>query len=94
MGCVKSKQTFPFSTNLETDRQCGSEESFMPEERLRRRSSPCKAQGDTKAQPGVSTAVTEYADCLSWEILHDALQQWARNNIKYHDIPYIESEGP
>ncbi|XP_005373365.1 PREDICTED: small membrane A-kinase anchor protein [Chinchilla lanigera] len=94
MGCMKSKQTFPFPTNFGTERQGGSEESFMREERLRRLSSPRKAQGDMKAPPGVSTAVTEYADRLSREILHDALQQWACNHIKYCDIPYIESEGP
>ncbi|KAM6175627.1 small membrane A-kinase anchor protein [Erethizon dorsatum] len=94
MGCMKSKQTFPFPTNLGTERQGGSEESFMPEERLHRLSSSCKAQGDMKAHPEVTTAVTEYADHLSREILRDALQQWACNNIKYYDIPYIENEGP
>jgi hypothetical protein len=41
-----------------------------------------------------SAEVTEYAEHLSQEILRDALQQWARNNIKYYDIPYIETEGP
>ncbi|EHB08423.1 hypothetical protein GW7_01418 [Heterocephalus glaber] len=90
MGCMKSKQTSPFPTNFEMERQCGSEERFMPEDRLCRLSSPCNAQGDMKAEP----RVTEYADCLSREILRDALQQWARNSIKYQDIPYIESEGP
>ncbi|XP_023568055.1 small membrane A-kinase anchor protein [Octodon degus] len=94
MGCMKSKQTFPFVTNFGTERQGGSEDSFMPEERLRRLSSPCKAQGDMKAHPGANTAVMAYADRLSREILRDALQQWACNHIKYCDIPYIESEGP
>nr|XP_005007697.1 small membrane A-kinase anchor protein [Cavia porcellus] len=94
MGCVKSKQTFPFPTSLETGKQGGSEQSFIPEERVHRLTSPCKAQGDMKTHPGVTTAVSEYADCLSREILHDAVQQWARNHVKYSDIPYIENEGP
>lgn len=37
--------------------------------------------------------VSEFAHRLSQEILSDALQQWADNNTKYCDIPFIESEG-
>lgn len=37
--------------------------------------------------------VLEFAERLANEIVQDALQQWACENIKYYNIPYIESEG-
>ncbi|XP_008257055.1 small membrane A-kinase anchor protein [Oryctolagus cuniculus] len=94
MGCIKSKQTFPFPTTFEIEKRHESEESFMPEERLLPRPSPANVKEEVKEPPGTNTVIFEYAHRLSQEILHDALQQWARNNIKYYDIPYIESECP
>ncbi|XP_006147885.1 small membrane A-kinase anchor protein [Tupaia chinensis] len=95
MGCIKSKQTFPFPTTFETEKQNESEEGFMPEERfLPRIPSPVIIKEEVKEPPGTNMAILEYAHRLSQEILCEALQQWACNNIKYYDIPYIESEGP
>ncbi|XP_062045233.1 small membrane A-kinase anchor protein [Lepus europaeus] len=95
MGCIKSKQTFPFPTTFEIEKRHESEESFMPEERLLpRMPSPANVKEEVKEPPGTNVVIFEYAHRLSQEILHDALQQWARNNIKYYDIPYIESECP
>ena len=34
MGCMKSKQTFPFPTTLESEKRHVSEENFMPEEKF------------------------------------------------------------
>ncbi|KAI2526152.1 C2orf88 isoform 9 [Pan troglodytes] len=95
MGCMKSKQTFPFPTIYEGEKQHESEEPFMPEERcLPRMASPVNVKEEVKEPPGTNIVILEYAHRLSQDILCDALQQWACNNIKYHDIPYIESEGP
>ncbi|EPY81442.1 Small membrane A-kinase anchor protein [Camelus dromedarius] len=95
MGCMKSKQTFPFPTTLESGKRHVNEESFMPEERfLPRMPSLVNVKEEVKEPPGPEIVVFEFAHRLSQEILTDALQQWAGDNIKYYDIPYIESEGP
>ncbi|XP_010601016.1 small membrane A-kinase anchor protein [Loxodonta africana] len=94
MGCMKSKQTFPFPTTLENEKRHSSEENFMPEERFLPRMPSPVVEENVKTPPEPSVVVLEYAHRLSQEILNDALQQWACNNIKYCDIPYIESEGP
>lgn len=92
---MKSKQTFPFPTTFAPAKQDESEEAFMPDQEFLPRMSSHVQEG--VKEPSVpSIVVLEYAHRLSQEILHDALQQWARNHIKYYDIPYIESdsEGP
>ncbi|XP_012503383.1 PREDICTED: small membrane A-kinase anchor protein [Propithecus coquereli] len=86
MGCVKSKQTFPFSTPFEPEKQHENEENLMP--------SSVTVKNEVKQPSGTSTVVLEYAQRLSQEILCDALNQWAFNNVMYYDIPYIEYEGP
>lgn len=94
MGCMKSKQTFPFPTTFAPEKQDESEETFMPEQEfIPKMSSPVLVQEEVKKPPVPNIVVLEYAHRLSQEILHDALQQWARNNIKYYDIPYIESDS-
>ncbi|MBZ3880285.1 Small membrane A-kinase anchor protein [Sciurus carolinensis] len=92
MGCMKSKQTFPFPTTLAPEKQDESEETFMPEQEFLPRMSSVHVQEEVKKPPGPNMLVLQYAHRLSQEILHDAMQQWARNNIKYYDIPYIESD--
>lgn len=95
MGCMKSKQTFPFPTTLESEKRHESEENFMPEERLLlRMPSLVNVKEEVKEPLGPEIVVFEFAHRLSQEILSDALQQWAGNHLKYYDIPYIESEGP
>ncbi|XP_008997330.1 small membrane A-kinase anchor protein [Callithrix jacchus] len=95
MGCVKSKQNGPFPDLCESEKQHESEEPIMPEEKcLPRMPSPVNVKEEVKEPPGTNTVILEYAHHLSQEILRDALQQWARNNIKNNDIPYIESEEP
>ncbi|XP_005601694.1 small membrane A-kinase anchor protein [Equus przewalskii] len=95
MGCMKSKQTFPFPTTFDSEKRHADEERFMSEERfLPRMASPAEVKEEVKEPPGPQIVVSEFAQRLSQEILSDALQQWAGNNIKYYDIPYIESEGP
>ncbi|XP_057602138.1 small membrane A-kinase anchor protein [Hippopotamus amphibius kiboko] len=95
MGCMKSKQTFPFPTTLDSEKRHESEENFMPEERfLPRMPSLVTIKEEVNEPPGPEIVVCEFAHRLSQEILSDALLQWAGNNLKYCDIPYIESEGP
>ncbi|OBS69340.1 hypothetical protein A6R68_02119, partial [Neotoma lepida] len=97
MGCMKSKQTFPFPTTLDIDKLHESEEAFMKDGSCQHRTpSPDKPQveeGEVKKLPEPSPVVLEFAERLANEILQDALQQWACENIKYYNIPYIESEG-
>lgn len=96
MGCVKSKQTFPFPTTFENDKRHASKESFVSEERVvPRMPSPDEdVKEEVLKEPSMPNAVVlEYADHLSQKILSEAMQQWASNTIKYYDIPYIESEG-
>ncbi|XP_053454191.1 small membrane A-kinase anchor protein [Nycticebus coucang] len=91
MGCMKSKQTFPFPTPLEAEKQHENEGSIRPEERPKMASSP-GVKEEAKGPSGTSTVVLEYAHRLSQEILRDALKQWAFANVEYSDFPYIESE--
>ncbi|EGW14480.1 small membrane A-kinase anchor protein [Cricetulus griseus] len=94
MGCMKSKQTFPFPNTL--DKLHESEETFMPDDSCQHRTpSPGKPgdQEEAKKLPEASPVVLEFAERLAKEIVQDALQQWACENIKYYNIPYIESEG-
>ncbi|XP_055967833.1 small membrane A-kinase anchor protein [Sorex fumeus] len=94
MGCMKSKQTFPFPNTFDTGKQNASKESFISDDRFlpRKPSSSCVME-DMKESPVASVAITNFADRLSQKIISDAIQQWASNNVKYHDIPYIESDG-
>ncbi|XP_054977835.1 small membrane A-kinase anchor protein [Sorex araneus] len=94
MGCMKSKQTFPFPNTFDNGKQNASKESCIPDDRfLPRKPSSSSFKEDVKEPPVASVAITNFADHLSQKILSDAMQQWASNNIKYQDIPYIESDG-
>ncbi|XP_045415535.1 small membrane A-kinase anchor protein [Lemur catta] len=96
MGCMKSKQTFPFPTPFEAEKQHACEESFMPEENLPpRMPSSITVNEEVKQPSGTNIVVLEYAHRLSQEILREAVNQWAFNNITFYDIPFIEcDEGP
>ncbi|XP_066202337.1 small membrane A-kinase anchor protein isoform X2 [Saccopteryx leptura] len=93
MGCMKSKQTFPFPTTIECDRRNASAESFKSEQRIQPQM-PSPAVSEELKGPTGPAIVVDFANRLSQEILSDALQQWADSNNKYCDIPFIESEGP
>lgn len=94
MGCMKSKQTFPFPTTIECDKRHASAESFMSAQRFQPRMPSPGTNEEVKEPTGPEIVVFEFAQRLSQEILSDALQQWADRNTKYCDIPFIESEGP
>lgn len=96
MGCMKSKQTFPFPTTLDINKIHEREEAFMPDDSCQTRTpSPVRpqVQEEVKTLPELSPVVLEFAELLAKDIVQDALQQWACENIKYYNIPYIESEG-
>lgn len=96
MGCMKSKETFPFPTTLDIHKLHESEIAFMPDDSCQTRTpSPIRTQlqEEEKTLPEPSPVVLEFAERLANEIVQDALQQWACENIKYYNIPYIESEG-
>lgn len=100
MGCMKSKETFPFPTTLDIDKLHESEEAFMPGDTCQYRT-PSKDEQqrvqDVKKPPVpgavIGSVILEFADRLANEIVEDALQQWACENIQYYNIPYIESES-
>ena len=94
MGCMKSKQIFAFPTTIEGDKRQASAESFTPDERLQPRMPSQVINEEVKEPTESEIVVFKFAHRLSREILSDALQQWADSNIKYCDIPFIESEGP
>jgi hypothetical protein len=100
MGCMKSKETFPFPTTLDIDKLHESEEAFIPDDSSQYRTpSPGEQQQVQEVkklpEPGavIGALILEFADRLASEIVEDALQQWACENIQYYNIPYIESEG-
>ncbi|XP_034354319.1 small membrane A-kinase anchor protein [Arvicanthis niloticus] len=98
MGCMKSKETFPFPTTLDIDKLHESEEAFMPDDSCQYRTPDEQQQVQAVKKPPEASAVIgavilEFADRLANEIVEDALQQWACENIQYYNIPYIESEG-
>lgn len=101
MGCMKSKETFPFPTTLDIDKLHESEEAFMPGDTCQYRTPSPDEQQQVQEEvkkppvPGavISSVILEFADRLASEIVEDALQQWACENIQYYNIPYIESES-
>lgn len=101
MGCMKSKETFPFPTTLDIDKLHESEEAFMPGDTCQYRTPSPDEQQQVQEEvkkppvPGavISSVILEFADRLANEIVEDALQQWACENIQYYNIPYIESES-
>ncbi|KAM4836529.1 small membrane A-kinase anchor protein [Thomomys bottae] len=94
MGCMKSKQTFPFPATFENEKRRESEITFMPEERLLPKIlSTGTIPKAEKEIPPPSTAIHQYAESLAQEIVEDAVNQWASNNTKYCDIPYIENDS-
>ncbi|XP_068926325.1 small membrane A-kinase anchor protein [Petaurus breviceps papuanus] len=88
MGCIKSKQTFPFPNTISTEKRQDSEERFLTEK-------PSMVSVKTEVMQDSSTRVVvlEYAHRLSQEIMDEAMKQWAANDSRYGDIPYIESEA-
>lgn len=101
MGCMKSKETFPFPTTLDIDKLHESEEAFMPGDTCQYRTPSTDEQQQVQEEvkkppvPGavIGSVILEFADRLANEIVEDALQQWACENIQYYNIPYIESES-
>lgn len=101
MGCMKSKETFPFPTTLDIDKLHESEEAFMPGDTCQYRTPSTDEQQQVQQEvkkppvPGavIGSVILEFADRLANEIVEDALQQWACENIQYYNIPYIESES-
>nr|XP_004660271.1 small membrane A-kinase anchor protein [Jaculus jaculus] len=94
MGCMKSKQTFPFPSTFETEKRHENEHTFMAEDRFLSRMLYPGTEQVQQEVPGSNPVIQKYAQNLAEEILHDALQQWASNHIKYCHIPYIENESP
>lgn len=98
---MKSKETFPFPTTLDIDKLHESEEAFMPGDTCQYRTPSTDEQQQVQEEvkkppvPGavIGSVILEFADRLANEIVEDALQQWACENIQYYNIPYIESES-
>ncbi|EDL99106.1 rCG22359, partial [Rattus norvegicus] len=96
MGCMKSKETFPFPTTLDIDKLHESEEAFMPGDTCQYRTPSTDEQQQVQEEvkkppvPGavIGSVILEFADRLANEIVEDALQQWACENIQYYNIPY------
>ncbi|XP_012400336.1 small membrane A-kinase anchor protein isoform X2 [Sarcophilus harrisii] len=87
MGCIKSKQTFPFPNTISTVKRPDSEERFPTE-----KSSMVSVRSEVVKDSSTRLVVLEYAHRLSQEIMDEAVKQWAANDSRYGDIPYIENE--
>ncbi|NXG27707.1 SMAKA protein, partial [Dromaius novaehollandiae] len=87
MGCIKSKDAFSGSNAIQDERIGEGNEGCTGE-----KSSLIAVKLDEKG-PSSST-VLDYAHRLSWEILDQAVKQWAVTESKYSDIPFIESDVP
>uniref|UniRef100_F7B407 Small membrane A-kinase anchor protein n=1 Tax=Monodelphis domestica TaxID=13616 RepID=F7B407_MONDO len=95
MGCIKSKQTFPFPNTISTEKRQDSEERFLPENppvipvQITESTEVAKEKDPSSSR----VVVLEYAHRLSQDIMDEAVKQWAANDSRYGDIPYIESES-
>lgn len=91
---MKSKQTFPFPAALDIERLHASEESFMLDSCQLSTPSPSTVivQEEVKEPPEPNRVIANFAELLAQKIIQDAMQQWACDNIKYYNIPFIESE--
>ncbi|XP_061647821.1 small membrane A-kinase anchor protein-like [Phyllopteryx taeniolatus] len=78
MGCIKSKRS---ATSADS-------------EAARARSEKTYLVHSEDGSPRADTALLEYAQKLSEEIMARAVQQWAEVDRRYGDIPYIECDVP
>ncbi|XP_020849297.1 small membrane A-kinase anchor protein [Phascolarctos cinereus] len=88
MGCIKSKQTFPFPNTISTEKRQENEERFLTE-----KPSMVSVRTEVVKDSSARVVVLEYAHRLSQEIMDEAVKQWAANDSRYGDIPYIENEA-
>ncbi|XP_032080529.1 small membrane A-kinase anchor protein [Thamnophis elegans] len=88
MGCIKSKSPFPHTILDDGSREVGKFDSGCNLEKS------SLIQANSEMPSPTNTAVLDFAHRLSLEILDQAVKQWAINESKYSDIPFIESDEP
>ncbi|XP_034285334.1 small membrane A-kinase anchor protein isoform X1 [Pantherophis guttatus] len=88
MGCIKSKSPFPHTILDDGSREVGKFDSGCNLEKS------SLIQANSGMPSSTNTAVLDFAHRLSLEILDQAVKQWAINESKYSDIPFIESDEP
>ncbi|KAJ1186988.1 hypothetical protein NDU88_003767 [Pleurodeles waltl] len=91
MGCIKSKQTYSVQNSTQHEKTQTSNDK-PPEETMALVVSNQEATKDESLAP--NPVLLEYAHRLSEEIVDTAVKQWAENDSKYSDIPFIESDVP
>lgn len=91
MGCIKSKQTYAVQNSTQNEKTQTSNDR-LPEETAALVVSNEEEKQSERIAP--DPVLLDYAHRLSEEIVDTAVKQWAENDSKYSDIPFIESDVP
>uniref|UniRef100_UPI00398E981C small membrane A-kinase anchor protein n=1 Tax=Pristiophorus japonicus TaxID=55135 RepID=UPI00398E981C len=89
MGCFKSKHKYAVqnanTAEQQDSKKCEGAETAMVEP------NSVEIREDALL---VNTALLDYAQRLSEDIINTAVKQWVEIESRYSDIPYIESDAP
>uniref|UniRef100_A0A8C5QH45 Small membrane A-kinase anchor protein n=1 Tax=Leptobrachium leishanense TaxID=445787 RepID=A0A8C5QH45_9ANUR len=89
MGCIKSKQNYAVHNTVYVDSNHETEGSNVEEKIALVQANQVENKKDVLT---TNPILLEYAHRLSEEIVNKAVKQWAEVDMKYSDIPYIESD--
>lgn len=89
MGCMKSKRSEPAQNSSSSEKADGGQGKRGEKAVL-----VFSEIGSEEDPARVNPVLLDYAQRLSEEIVARAVQQWAEEDSRYSDIPYIECDVP